>query len=61
LERQPEQERQSAPAAEKKEDYLTSLGPRKKGEPPRPLLTREPTSKKPADQFLSDKPYFRKG
>lgn len=61
LERQPEQERRSAPAPEKKEDYLTSLGPRKKGEPPRPLLTREHTSKKPADQFLSDKPYFRKG
>lgn len=61
LERQPEPERRSAPAAEKKEDYLTSLGPRKKGEPPRPLLTREHTSKKPADQFLSDKPYFRKG
>lgn len=60
-ERQPEQERQSAPATEKREDYLTSLGPRKKGEPPRPLLTREHTLKKPADQFLSDKPYFRKG
>lgn len=45
----------------KRKDYLTTLAPRKKDEPPRPLLTRAQGAKKPADQFLSDKPYFRKG
>ena len=28
---------------------------------PRPLLERTTTTKKPSDQFLSDKPFFRKG
>ncbi|MDU7337712.1 MAG: DEAD/DEAH box helicase [Clostridium sp.] len=59
--RQPEPERRSAPTMEKRGEYRTSLGPRRKGEPPRPLMTRDHSGKKPADQLLSDKPYFRKG
>lgn len=59
--RKPEPERRSAPAMEKRGEYRTSLGPRRKGEPPRPLMTRDHSGKKPADQLLSDKPYFRKG
>lgn len=59
--RQPVTESRREPAMEKKGEYRTSLGPRRKGEPPRPLMTRDQSGKKPADQFLSDKPYFRKG
>lgn len=56
-----QQEKPAHSDSTRRGEYQTSLSPRKKEEPPHPLLTRSPGAKKPADQFLSDKPYFRKG
>ncbi|WP_101698477.1 DEAD/DEAH box helicase [Clostridium minihomine] len=60
-EKKPEKEGRKAPAAPRKEEYVSTLAARKKSEPPRPLLQSAQTGKKPADQFLSNKPFFRKG
>lgn len=63
---------QSTPAAQQKPRKEGARPPRqetrevtppapKKAEPPRPLVQISQTGKKPADQFLSNKPFFRKG
>ena len=60
-EKNPEKAGRKASAAPRKEEYVSALAARKKSEPPRPLLQSAQTGKKPADQFLSNKPFFRKG